>query len=95
MSNYDNSASAWRKVRKKPDYIFMNQEAVLALSKQERATNGIMPIINKDILNKIAEWILDFTNGDVSKAAKILGIKETKLYEMMRENKPPSTVIPR
>ena len=85
MNNYDNSADTWHKVRKKPDYIFMNQEAVLALSKEERAANGIMSIINKDILYKITEWILDFANNDVSKAAKILGIKETKLLEMMRE----------
>ena len=95
MSNYDNSSTPYQKVRKSPDYIYMNQEAVLALSKEERATNGIMPIINRDILNKITEWILDFTNEDVRKAAKILGIKETKLYEIMREIKPPSTVIPR
>ena len=85
MNNYDNSASAWRKIRKKPDYIHMDQEGILALSKEERATNGIMPIINRDISNKVAEWVLDFTNEDVGKAAKIMGIKETKLKEMMRE----------
>ena len=85
MNNYDNSASAWRKVRKKPDYIHMDQKGILALSKEERAENGIMPIINRDISNKVAEWVLDFTNDDVGKAAKILGIKENKLYEIMRE----------
>ncbi|MCD4817535.1 MAG: hypothetical protein K8S23_02460 [Candidatus Cloacimonetes bacterium] len=84
MNNFDNSASTWQKVRKKPDYIFMNQEEVLALSKQKRASSGIMPIINRDVLFKITEWILDFTNGDVNKAAKILGIKETKLIEMIK-----------
>ena len=85
MSNYDNSASAWQKIRKKPDYIHLEKEGILALSKEKRAVNGIMPIINRDVNNKVAEWILDFTNGDVRKTAKILGIKENKLYEMMRE----------
>ncbi|MCD4819739.1 MAG: hypothetical protein K8S23_13720 [Candidatus Cloacimonetes bacterium] len=84
MNNFDNSASTWQKVRKKPDYIHMSQEGILALSKEERAANGIMPIINRDVINKVAEWILDFTNGDVNKAAKILGIKETKLKEMIK-----------
>ncbi|MCD4818810.1 MAG: hypothetical protein K8S23_08975 [Candidatus Cloacimonetes bacterium] len=85
MSNYDNCPTVYRKVRKKPDYIHMNQEGILALSKEKRAANGIIPIINRDVTNKIAEWILDFTNEDVSKAAKILGIEKSKLYEMIKK----------
>ena len=85
MNNYDNSTNTWKKVRKTPDYIHMDQEGILTLSKEERAVNGIMPIINRDVLYKITEWILDFTNEDVSRAAKILGIKENILLEMMKE----------